>query len=322
MHSLRKKIEQLHVLVIGDVMLDTYAWGVVERKSPEAPVDILRVLQKTYRAGGAANVALNLRSLGVSVSLAGITGTDASANRLSEILNESKVGAACLMCCDGRITTEKQRLIDGSRHLLRSDYETTEELNEPDTNRFLKLITEQIERCHFNAVILQDYNKGVFNKYVIERLLALCRSKGIPVSVDPKKNHFFEYTGVHLFKPNWKETIEALQLWDNTNADAINAADAAAQLLAKLEAENVLITLSAKGMYYKSISAEHGHIPVRSSNVIDVSGAGDTVIATCTAALAAGCTLKEAADLANIAASIVCEEAGVVTVNADRLFNS
>ncbi|MDG2426342.1 MAG: PfkB family carbohydrate kinase [Flavobacteriales bacterium] len=315
-----RKAEQLKVLVVGDVMVDAYLLGQVERISPEAPVPILRTEKREQRPGGAANVALNLVALGAQCALIGTIGHDSEGENLLGLLESAGIDASGLVALDSRPTTSKTRVMSGGQHLLRVDRETTDDLSASDSAAVLERINTLLDRGGFHALVLEDYDKGVLTPAVIEGGIAAARRHGIPVAVDPKLRHFNSYCGVDLFKPNLLELNEGLGLRarGDVPAEIDRALDA---LIDKLAPAATLLTLSEHGVRFRSAAkdATSGHWPAHARDIVDVSGAGDTVIAVATVLLAQGVSLNLVAATANMAGGLVCEKPGVVPVDPAAL---
>lgn len=313
--------DRLDVLVVGDLMVDAYLLGRVERISPEAPVPILRADQRERRPGGAANVALNLRALGASVTVAGVVGHDADGLDLQEALRELDLDAAGVLCLPGRRTTVKTRVMSGGQHLIRVDEEDDTDLDAQDGQLFLETLATTLSHRDFDAILIEDYDKGVLSPAVIEGLLHMARERNIPVSVDPKFRHFELYRGVALFKPNLKEMREGLGLvWDDQDPDGMERAlDAGLdRLLSEWRPEAILLTLSEKGVRMRT-ATEDVRQPAHPREILDVSGAGDTVIAVATVLMAAGVEPAVLAQVSNLAGGLVCEKPGVVPVDPEAL---
>jgi rfaE bifunctional protein kinase chain/domain len=309
----------LHVFVVGDVMVDAYLIGKVNRISPEAPVPVVEVTERERRLGGAANVARNVLALGATVELASVVGDDEGGHFLRQRCQDMSIGTAALVASADRPTTVKNRIISDGQHLLRVDEEVTTEIAADLEDA---LIAQCVERFHVrkpDVIIFEDYDKGVLTPRVIEALVAAAREAGIPTTVDPKFRQFHAYQGVTLFKPNLQELQDGLGLngLDRHNDDEIQAATA--QIRANLGAQAVLVTLSERGVWLHEESGRHERIPAHKREINDVSGAGDTVIATASILLASGVPLTKCAAVANLAGGLVCEKVGVVPVELDRL---
>lgn len=306
-----------HIAVIGDVMIDEYLWGKVSRISPEAPVPIVEITQEQFRPGGSANVAFNLKSLNQQVYVYGVVGADQNGERLRALLEEQGLNIGGLIEDDTRPTTVKTRIIGGSQHIARVDKETVREISSDIESKIIQELENQIE--NLDAIVLEDYNKGVLTKSLIESVIRLAQEHDVIITVDPKFNHFFSYKNVTVFKPNKKETEAALQMSLNSREEIEYAGD---KLLNMLQCRSVLITLGSKGMALFEKDKEPVFIPTEVHEVADVSGAGDTVIATITSLLAYGATVTDAMIAANKAAGIVCMQVGVVPITTTQLINA
>ncbi|HOK13483.1 MAG TPA: D-glycero-beta-D-manno-heptose-7-phosphate kinase [Candidatus Kapabacteria bacterium] len=311
-----QNVANRRIAVIGDVMLDRYFWGSVSRVSPEAPVPVVDLESETFHLGGAANVAANLKSLGARPYLFGVLGCDKFADIFIDISQKIGIEPSGLFQDGARPTTLKTRIIGNNQQLLRLDLEKRTAIDKSAIDFIIRKIEETDD---FAAIILQDYNKGAITAELIHLVIEFAKSKSIPVFVDPKFANFFEYNEVTLFKPNKREAELALNL-EIKSDEALN--EAGNQLLSKLKADNVLITLGSEGMRLFKSNGEIKSVPTRARKVADVSGAGDTVIATLAATYSAGATVEEAATLANFAAGVVCEEPGIVSVQIDKLINA
>lgn len=309
----------LKVGVIGDVMLDTYMWGRVDRISPEAPVPVVSLHKKEYRIGGAGNVALNCKSLAAQVSVLSVTGDDADGLLLEELLNSSNIDTTYLAKSKDRITTSKTRIISRNQQMLRLDQEITTDLNSSDENVLLDKVKAYISLADPDIIIFEDYNKGVLTERIIHEVIELCRQAGVITAVDPKRKNFFSYKFADIFKPNLKEVKEGLNLLlDEINLPAL-------QNIHK-ELENLLhhqvsfITLSEKGVFYQQGDTSN-LISSHLRNIADVSGAGDTVIAVASMVYAATKNVHLMAEVANIAGGLVCEEVGTAAINKAKLLH-
>ncbi|MBL7951702.1 MAG: D-glycero-beta-D-manno-heptose-7-phosphate kinase [Flavobacteriales bacterium] len=314
-----RKAQETTVLVVGDVMLDAYLWGRVDRISPEAPVPIVHVTERSARLGGAANVALNLRALGAVPIVVSIIGKDKAGDDLAQCLLDSALDSVGLVRSSTRRTTVKTRVISGHQHVVRVDEEETEDLSAADQQALLKRVSEAIEHRRPAAIVLEDYNKGVLTESNIEAIIAVAQKATIPVAVDPKLKNFLSYRGVSLFKPNLKELREGLKV-DVQAADLASVRAAVHTLERKLGNAATMVTLSEHGVYAHQGAQEH-HLPAHRRKIVDVSGAGDTVIAVATLALSQGLPLPYIASLANLAGGLVCEEVGVAPINLERFRN-
>jgi len=313
---LLEKAAEQHILVIGDLMLDAYMWGKVERISPEAPVPVVDVFKEEMRPGGAANVALNLVSLGAKVSLCGCVGTDFYGKQLIEICENQGFNTEFIFSFENRRTTIKTRLIAGSQQIVRIDKEDKFFLETTKTEKVLDLILPQIP--NFNAIIFEDYDKGMITKALISAVVAEAKKYDIPIAIDPKFRHFFDYQEVSLFKPNLKELNEGLHL-HLSKEDLPQICAAVLELREKMPHLNTLITLSENGMIYVDETGSYHHYPAHLRKIADVSGAGDTVISIIGLGLAIKIPLIELIEIANIAGGLVCEEVGVVPIKRIQL---
>jgi rfaE bifunctional protein kinase chain/domain len=298
-------------------MIDKYVWGTVVRISPEAPVPVVEVNTETERLGGAANVANNIQSLGGIPVLFGVVGNDANGARLLQLVEQQGCTTEGIVTDESRPTTIKTRVIAHNQHVVRIDSEQKKEISAAIQEKILTVLRHIIGGL--DAIIFEDYNKGVIAASLITHVIELARKNNTIVTVDPKFNNFFSYRNVTVFKPNIKEAEEALGRKLLTDADVDKAGK---ELLERLQAENVLITRGEKGMSLFDRSGAVVTVPTQAQKVADVSGAGDTVIATLTLALAGGATLHEAALLANHAAGVVVAEVGIVPIKPAALLHS
>jgi D-glycero-beta-D-manno-heptose-7-phosphate kinase len=321
--KLFKDFTQLKVAVIGDVMLDTYWWGQVDRISPEAPVPVVAVRKKEQRIGGAGNVALNIASLGASVSMLGVMGDDDDAQQLSALLEHDHINTKYLLRSKERITTNKIRIISRNQHMMRLDAEIADDLSKEDEDRLLYALENYVAAESPHIVILEDYNKGVLTERLVSSITALCKKQNILTAVDPKRKNFFAYKGVDIFKPNLKEVKEGLNIIrDDLNISVLK--DMHLQLQEELKHRISLITLSEKGVFFAQHPLgqpeyEADIIPTHIRSIADVSGAGDTVIAVASLVFAATGNARLMAEIANIAGGLVCEEVGTVAIDRDKL---
>ncbi len=312
-----QQIAQLKVVVIGDVMLDTYWWGNVDRISPEAPVPVVAVSKKEQRIGGAGNVALNVSDLTASVSMLSVLGTDEDAEQLTQLLKNNNINTDYLVYSEDRITTNKIRIISRNQHMMRLDAEMANDMGPKDEIRLLESFEKLIASEKPDIVILEDYNKGVLTKTVIEKIILLCKQHQILTAVDPKRKNFFSYVGIDIFKPNFKEVKDGLNMLTDTVSVSV-LKDMHLQLQEKLNHSISLITLSEKGVFYQQGNNVE-IIPTHIRAIADVSGAGDTVIAVAALFYAATKNAKLMAEVSNIAGGLVCEEVGTVAINKEKL---
>ena len=306
------------VLVIGDVMVDAYLKGKVNRMSPEAPVPVVDLFAKDERIGGAGNVALNLAALGASPIICSVIGADHEGERLIQLFKESNISTDGIYASSNRRTTVKTRVLSNNQQLLRIDSEDTNLINEAEEAQLLTQITSVLE-IGIDGIIFEDYNKGVLTPSLIASVLSLAKAQQIPTTVDPKKDHFFAYKGCTLFKPNLKELKEGLQVDFDFAVEQHSFLRAVNDLQTQLENSISFITLSEHGVFIQE--EEPIFIPAHLRNIADVSGAGDTVIAVATLCLISGADIKSIAAISNIAGGLVCEQPGVVSIEKERLLN-
>lgn len=306
---------RLKALVIGDVMLDSYIWGAVERISPEAPVPIVNVRKKDFRLGGAANVALNIAALGAQPILCALIGDDDDAKKLLIRLRENNISAQGIVTSNWRPTTVKTRIIASHQHVVRVDEETDKVANLEEEKRLLQQIENLLPQC--DVVIFEDYDKGVITSSIISQTVAWCKQRQIPTVVDPKKRNFLSYLGVTLFKPNLKELRDGLKA-DVEAADQRQVEKAVATLKDKLQANGVMLTLSEHGVYI-DLNGERVKLPAHEREIADVSGAGDTVVSIAALCLALRLAPKDIAALANLGGGLVCQHVGVVPIDKQEL---
>lgn len=318
--GLLKQFEKFNVLVLGDVMVDSYIWGTVTRVSPEAPVPVVMQTHTENRLGGAANVAWNIHSLGATPIMCSVIGADESGRIFRNMITKMGMPDDGLIETPHRITTNKTRIIAGHQQLLRVDNEVDQYIDAELENLLWQRIQTLVNQQQISAIIFQDYDKGVITPGLIEKTVALAKRQQIPTLVDPKRRNFSFYRNVTLFKPNFKELTEGLRL-DIKKAEIEKVHQAAMQLQQQAGFSMVMITLSEQGML---ISKDNNYkvVPTQAREVSDVSGAGDTVIATASLCLAAGMDAYDMARLSNLAAGLVCEKLGVVPVEKEWLLNA
>jgi len=310
-------MQNRRIAVLGDFMLDRYLWGSVTRISPEAPVPVVEIDSETEHLGGAANVANNIAGLGALPLPIGVIGKDSSGERLLELINNAGFSQDGLFIDNGRPTTIKTRVIAHDQHVVRTDRESRRDLASEMQDQLLHHLEKILPQL--DAILIEDYNKGVIAQPFLSHVIELAQSRRCPITVDPKFNHFFEYRGVTVFKPNRKETEEVLGMKFTSTGDIERAGEI---LLQRLQCENVLITLGERGMALFRKDGSRHLIPTQARRVHDVSGAGDTVIATLTVALASGADILEAATLANYAAGVVVGEVGAVPIDKQKLIEA
>jgi D-glycero-beta-D-manno-heptose-7-phosphate kinase len=298
-------------------MLDTYWWGHVERISPEAPVPVVTVDKKEYRIGGAGNVALNIAAMGAQAYAISVLGKDDDGDRLLQLFEGKQINSRYAVQTGGRPTTNKIRIMGRSQQMMRLDEETTKDIDTELEDQLLYAFDQLVAAESPNAVILEDYNKGVLTPRVIQRVVEVCREQGIITAVDPKRKNFFAYQGVNIFKPNLKEVKEAFNIIAEGSLEAL-LKDIHLQLTDKLQHQISFITLSEKGVFYQA-GHEAAIIPPHLRNIADVSGAGDTVIAVASLVYAAAHNPALMAAVANIAGGLVCEEVGTAAIDRGKL---
>ncbi len=313
--------DELRVLIVGDVMIDSYLFGTVDRISPEAPVPVVAVKERSERLGGAANVALNIKALGSEAVICSVVGNDERAKIFETLLKNHHMPVNGLVRSDNRITTTKFRVIGNNVQMLRVDEEDTADLNQTEIQQLLDKFEQLLQTEHFDAVVLQDYNKGVLTKEVIRKVIERAAKHKIPVTVDPKRKNFSAYQGAALFKPNLKELRDGLgKTFSGNNFDELFREIGALQ--DEMRVQNVMVTLSEKGVIIRHKGKSENieiHIPAHLRNISDVSGAGDTVISVATLCVALDQEPATIAAIANLAGGLVCEEVGVVPIDKNKL---
>ncbi len=317
-----QKFNNLNVVVIGDIMVDSYQWGKVERISPEAPVPICAVTKIENRLGGAGNVALNLKAMGANPILCSVIGEDSNGENLLHLMQQEGMTTDYILQSTDRPTTTKTRIIGNNSQMLRIDNESIETIDRKEETAFLKRIESLFSKMKIDVVIFQDYDKGVITERVITTTTSQANKKNIPITVDPKHRNFSLYKDVTMFKPNLKELKEGLKIeFDKPTQE--NLENASLLLKDKQRIEKVFITLSEYGVFFADYSKKQAKVVLLPANVrkiADVSGAGDTVISVASLCLALDIEPKEIAKISNLAGGLVCEEVGVVPINKDRLY--
>lgn len=309
-------IQYKKVLVIGDVMIDQYLSGSVSRISPEAPVPIMMHQDTTVLPGGAANVALNLAGLGSEVWIASAVGDDDMGRKLIELLNEKRINTDLLFSSAHRMTTCKTRIMAGKQHLLRVDQERRDAIQPELLERLVDSLNKLMETVPFDIAILQDYNKGVLSGLSIKKFLKLLRDQDIPIAVDPKFEHFYDYQGVDLFKPNLAELRATLPFSVEITSESLS--EAARYLRTKLACKSIMITLSDKGIFIDN-GSEHHLLPAQKRLIADVCGAGDTVISVAALCLSADLEPYTIAHWSGLSGTLVCQYPGVMPVSREML---
>jgi len=312
MLQLIQRMQASRIVVVGDIMIDRYVIGETERLSPEAPVPVVTVRERNAKLGGAANVAANVAALGATCSLVGVVGDDADGAAIRQELAVARIDDRHVVTIAGRPTTSKTRIIARAQQIARIDDEVDTLLEGSDLARVIQVARDALADA--DALLLEDYNKGALAPPLIAAVMEIARRRGLPIVVDPKYRQFFEYAGATVFKPNRRELEGAL-------GAAVDLKDSRAlpEVLARLKVDNLLVTLGAEGMLLVTKDGRPTHIPSIARRIYDVSGAGDTVTAWLGTALAAGASLREAAQLANYAAGVEVAKPGVATVSPDEV---
>ncbi len=312
------------VLVVGDLMLDRFIYGTVSRISPEAPVPVVKVMKETSMPGGASNVACNIRALGGKSAVAGMIGKDGPGIELRWLLTHTDVDVDCAMMVAGASTTVKERIIADRQQVVRVDFEHAPSWTPRQSDKFLAMLAIELGRA--DGVIIEDYGKGAVTQPVVDLVMSTAARRRIPVGLDPKDGHELDMQGITVATPNRKEAFAIAGLPDPGARDNPLADKALRRtgeiLMEKWAAENLAITLGPLGMFLMSRGKVPRHVPTRAREVFDVSGAGDTVIAACVTALAAGADFQEAAELANYAAGVVVGKIGTASCSPDELVSS
>lgn len=317
--SIFTKINHLKVFVVGDAMLDNYWLGDIDRISPEAPVPVLTVNKKESRPGGAANVALNCKSLGAEVYLLTMLGNDEAGKTLINQLNNQAIRTDFCIKSKDRVTTSKTRVLSKNQQIIRIDEEKTDELSVKDEHHFIDTCLRAIQIENPDVLIFEDYNKGLLKKNVIEKIITHCKHVGVITAVDPKLNNFLSYKGIDIFKPNLKEIKDAL----NLKVDTITLStlkEMHKKLNLALGNAISMITLSEKGIFIQQGKEAH-LIPAHIRRIADVSGAGDTVIAVASLIYKITKDTFLSAKISNLAGGLVCEQVGVVPIDKKLLID-
>lgn len=321
--ELFKQFESLNVMIVGDVMIDAYWYGKVERISPEAPVPVCTVERRENRLGGAANVALNITSMGATPIICSVVGNDAEGKILQELFTSSAMSVEGIVASDKRCTTVKTRIIGNKSQMLRIDAEKDSPISEDEEIIFIERINHILDSKKIDALIFQDYDKGVITPNVIKQITDKAKSKNIPICVDPKKRNFANYHNADLFKPNLKELKEGLNL-NIATPDKESLIKAADILHQTMNIRKIFITLSEYGVFiadYTSDKADVHSLPAQLRKIADVSGAGDTVISLASLCLALNLPAAELAKISNMSGGLVCEYAGVVPIDKSVLLS-
>ncbi|WP_288096931.1 PfkB family carbohydrate kinase [Hydrotalea sp.] len=315
--ALFHRFTEIKVAVIGDIMLDSYWWGHVDRISPEAPVPVVALDKRELRIGGAGNVALNTITLGAPTTILSVIGNDDDGKLLTGLLSQNGIDTGFIITAPNRVTTNKTRIMSRNQQMLRLDCEVATDIDETTENALLHNVEQYFMQHQPNVLIFEDYNKGVLTPKIIQKTIALCKQYNVLTAVDPKKKNFLSFKGVDIFKPNLKEVKEGLNLLlEEVNQSVLEKIHAE---LANILAHKIsLVTLSEKGVFYQ-YGNESKIIPTHVRNIADVSGAGDTVIAVASLVYAATRQIALAADMANIAGGLVCEEVGTAAIQKEKL---
>lgn len=313
--DLFQTIKNLKIAVVGDIMIDQYFWGKTNRISPEAPVPVVDIYKEEFKPGGAANVAFNIKSLGATSYMVGVIGDDEPGKKLLLDFNNRKVDTSGLVIDKNRPTTVKTRVLAAGQHIIRYDNELDDDVLTDIENILLSNLRNKIKEL--DGIILEDYNKGVLTENLIKEIIILANENDKIVCVDPKLRNFKCYKNATLFKPNLVEAEQILKREIVTEAEIEKAGF---ELMNILNTKYVVITLSERGMAIFKKNSDMRIIPARTGKIANVSGAGDTVIATLTTILSAGAGLEEACNLANYAASVVVEDVSIVPITRDTLY--
>jgi D-beta-D-heptose 7-phosphate kinase/D-beta-D-heptose 1-phosphate adenosyltransferase len=313
LHKFIDKFKDINLLVVGDLMLDIFIYGNVDRISPEAPVPVVEITSEKKMPGGAANVAKNLTTLGVKVDISGIASKDENGKTLLDMLKKDNINCS-LFIDDGRTTSVKTRIIGHNQQMVRVDKEEKTKLEKKFTKQLLDNLKDKINQ--YDGIIISDYGKGMITEYLLEELTKICKENNKIVTVDPKIENFYFYKNVTCLTPNNKEASEATNMKIDDTDSLVKCGN---YIMEKLNSNSLLITRGSKGMTLFTKDEEPCHINAVAKEVYDVTGAGDTVISVFTAALCAGASLKEATILSNAAAGIVVAKVGTATVSPDEL---
>jgi D-glycero-beta-D-manno-heptose-7-phosphate kinase len=316
-HEVFDRINGMNIMVIGDVMVDSYFWGKVDRISPEAPIPVVSVTRKENRPGGAANVALNLQSLGAVAHLCSVVGNDAGKDVFMNLMGQNQLPAGGILVSGNRKTTVKTRIIGSNQHLLRVDEEENGMIDADTEQQFIDLVRSVLSSVKIEAVIFEDYDKGVITPRIISTVRTIAKERKIIIAADPKKRNFHLYRDIDLFKPNLKEMADGMKM-DTERTDLAAISEAARRLQESANIRYLVITLSEMGIFLRH-GGEGSIFPAAKLDIADVSGAGDTVISVATSCLAAGAGPENAAVMANLAGGLVCGRVGVVPVERDKL---
>lgn len=313
-----KSFYEYNILVVGDSMIDSYMWGTVDRISPEAPIPVVAIEKKENRLGGAANVALNIRALGANPVLCSVIGNDDSSRIFFDLLDKRGLTPEGIIVSNERITTTKNRILSRNQHLLRVDEEIDDYISEETEAEFIERTEQLISKYHIDAILFEDYDKGVITPGLIEKVVSKANKEKILTVADPKRKNFSNYNNISLFKPNFREFSEGLKINIEKN-DYEGIFSASKDFLKSSKIGLLLITLSELGIYAGN-GSNYEVIPAEIRDISDVSGAGDTVVSIATLCLISEMSLTDIAKISNIAGGLVCEKVGVVPVEKEQLY--
>jgi len=305
------------IMVIGDLILDQYIFGDVDRISPEAPVQVVRVDNEKYGLGGAANVSNNIKSLGATPIVLGSIGNDPGGAQMKSLFKKSGINTNGIFSTKEKPTIQKRRIIARNQQLLRIDYEDTRNTDHEQQEKFMNFIKKNIHTL--DAIIFQDYNKGLITGNLIKQTIDIANKNGVLIGVDPKKKNFFSFKNVTLFKPNRAETEDNMHVKISDKNDLLPIAS---KMIKRINCQYLIITLGAEGMFIFDRHGSYSSIPTFTKEVYDVTGAGDTVISTLMLSLASGCCIKNAAIIANHAAGVVCGKVGAKPATKNEILES
>ena len=308
--KVQEKARQIKALVIGDAMLDQYIYGTVDRISPEAPVPVLSHQRTEIKAGGSANVALNLAAWGCKTTLIGLTGNDLNANKLASLLEEKHIRHHFVRS-ESRPTTIKTRVVASSHHLLRIDEESVEYLSGTEESLAIDHLLNFIRQERPNLIVLEDYNKGFLSEKIISAVIGIAHELGVFIAVDPKDKNFYRYEGVNLFKPNLREAGQAA----HRHLKVEDLEILCTEWRKTMKINTIAVTLGGQGMYLQDEKSGNHMVPERSIDVVDVCGAGDAVICALALGMMSGLDMEQCGSLANLTGAYVCSHSGVVALD-------
>ncbi len=317
LESILDNFRNKDILVIGDLMLDHYIFGTVDRISPEAPVPVVNVKNEEFRLGGSANVANNINTLGANPMPVGVIGNDQMGEKVAQLFKDMHISTKGLLRIDNRPTTQKTRLMAHQQQVARIDFEETEDISDKLVDEIIAIIKKEIDNV--DGIVIQDYNKGLLTKNLITQVISIANKNGKLITVDPKRKNFFSYKNVTVFKPNLSEFRYNMNIISDDKEEFINGG---MDLMKRINCQHLVITQGKEGMTIFEKDNTYFQIPTFAQQVYDVSGAGDTVISTLTLSLAANCSIRKSAIIANHAASVVCGKLGIQPVYPDEIVNS